>query len=180
MGLSLATEVYTRLGGAVGMTVRAVGYAKRFLGKTTARPGIGSAVTKGPLKVGKQVVYGKAGMSTAAKVAGAIGAGGVGLGTVASHRAGGVQKNPSTKSRGRAASAAQSQPSPRRSSPASTSTDRKLCCPKGTKRKVCFKRDVDEVAEAKRKARKRKAKARAIKRGRKSARKRKAKRKTRR
>lgn len=144
----------------------AIGIVKRFLQRPTARPGIGSAVTKGPLKLGGKVIFGpKPGMSTAAKVASAIGAGGVGAVTVASHRQGGSQTRPATS------------PAPRRSAPVSksTATKERLCCPAGTKRKVCFKRDVDPKAEAKRKARKRKAKARAIKRGRKSARARKGK-----
>lgn len=141
----------------------AIGIAKRFLQKSVARPGIGSKVTKGPLKLGGKVIFGpKPGMSTAAKVASVVGAGGVGAVTVASHRQSGSQMRPATS------------PAPRRAAPVSksTATREKLCCPAGTKRKVCFKRDVDPEAEAKRKARKRTAKARALKRGRKSARKR--------
>jgi len=123
-GASVATDLYRYLGAGIGATARLVGAAKKILGKTpTVRPGIGSAVTKGPLKVGGKVVYGKAGMSTAAKVVTGVG-GGVGVATVASHR-------PRT----------QSAPAPRAPSPSrtSTSTDRK-CCPAGTKRMVCFKR----------------------------------------
>ena len=144
----------------------AVGAAKRFLTKTPAMPGIGSKVTKGALKVGGQTIYGaKPGISTAAKIAGAVGAGGVGLATVASHRLSGLQKKPATSP----------QPRPSRPSKKSTAKGSKLCCPAGTKRKVCFKRDVDPAAEKKRKAKSRTAKARAIKRGRKSVRKKKAK-----
>jgi hypothetical protein len=188
--VSIATEVlvetFKRTGGAIGIGARALGFGRKaikavtgvFRGSTKARPGIGSPITKGPLKVGGKVIYGaKPGMTTAAKVAAAVGAGGVGLVTVASHRVGGVQMSPSTKPRGRAASATQSQPSPRRSSPKATSTKGKKCCPAGTKRMVCFKKDVDEVAETKRKAKARQKKARAIKRGRKSARKQSAKQK---
>lgn len=102
----------------------AVGLAKRLL-KQTARPGIGSKVTKGPLVVGKQTVYGKArpGIGRVLGAAGAVG----GIGVVASHR--------STKP------ATQTKPQPARQSPsAPTKTDKKKCCPLGTKRMVCFKR----------------------------------------
>lgn len=105
----------------------AVGVVKRLV-RGTARPGTGSKVTSGPLKVGKQIVYGKGGTTTAARIAGAVGAGGVGVATVASHRqAASTRPSPSAAAR-RAAP-----------SPSSTSTDRK-CCPAGTKRMVCFKR----------------------------------------
>lgn len=169
--LLIAAGALAVRGGMVAATLAplvkpAIGIAKRFVQKAAARPGIGSKVTKGPLKLGKQTILGpKPSVAMqVVKVAGAaVGAGGVGLVTVASHREGRVQRSPATKP----------SPSPSRSSkaPSSTSTDRKLCCPQGTKRKVCFKRDVDPVAESKRKAKARKAKARAIKRGRKSARK---------
>jgi len=128
----------------------AIGIAKRFL-KQTARPGAGSKVTKGPLMLGKQKLLGpkRPGIG---KVAGAVGALG-GIGVVASHR--------STKP------ATQSKPQvqvPR--SPAPTKTDKRKCCPVGTKRMVCFKRG---------RVKKRKAKAKAKPRPRKVARKRKRK-----
>lgn len=102
----------------------AIGVAKRFL-KQTARPGIGSKVTKGPLMLGKQKLLpsrpgiGKVGT----RVLGAAGAVG-GIGAVASHRV----------------TQTQAQPSRARKSPTSTSTESKKCCPVGTKRMVCFKR----------------------------------------
>ncbi len=166
----VALEAFRRGGGFLGLGARALGFGKKAVKTVTsvfsrttaqARPGIGSAVTKGPLKVGGKIVYGsKPGFGTAAKVASAVGAGGVGVATVASHRRSGLQKKPDTS------------PAPRPSRPSkkATSTRDKLCCPAGTKRKVCFKKDVDEAAEAKRRAKRRTQKARAIKRGRKSAR----------
>lgn len=102
----------------------AIGIAKRFL-KQTARPGSGSKVTKGPLMLGKQTVYGKAkpGIGRVLGAAGAVGT----IGVVASHRA--------TKP------APQTRPQPARQSPsAPTKTEKKKCCPLGTKRMVCFKR----------------------------------------
>jgi hypothetical protein len=165
-----AVEVLAqRSGYAVGATARAIGFGRKALKavsglfvKKVARPGLGSKVTSGPLKVGKQVLYGpKPGISTAMKVASAVGASGVGIAAVASHRRSGSQTRPATS------------PAPRssRPSPKASSTKGKKCCPAGTKRMVCFKKDVDEVAETKRKAKARAKKARAIKRGRKSARK---------
>jgi len=129
LSLTAAQLLYPTLARAVraNVTARAaVGFVKRFFQKAPVRPGMGSKVTSGPLKVGKVTLYGKSGVSTAAKVAGAVGVGGVA--TVASHRRAAVTR-PSPS------------PAPRRSTtaPASTSTDRK-CCPVGTKRMVCFKR----------------------------------------
>ena len=125
MSLTLAQLLYPTFKTALRGTVTAkaaLGFLKRFA-KTSARPGAGSKVTSGPLKVGKAVIYGKT-TGSAARVAAGVGVGGVGIATVASHR-------PSTRSA----------PAPLRSAPAatSTSTDRK-CCPAGTKRMVCFKR----------------------------------------
>lgn len=111
--------------------VRAGGFVKRMLQgakRAEAAAASGSRVTRGPLKVGKQIVYGKPGMTTAAKVAAtaASAAGAVGIATVTSHKR---------------AVAPATAPAPRRqpSSSSPTSTDRK-CCPAGTKRMVCFKR----------------------------------------
>jgi len=171
MAVGTLVDILAQRGGyAVGATARIIGFSKKAMKAVSgifsrtaprARPGIGSAVTKGPLKVGGKIVYGsKPGIGTAMKVAGAIGAGGVGLATVASHRRSGVQRKPATMPA----------PRPSRSSPKATSTKGKKCCPAGTKRMVCFKKDVDEVAETKRREKRRKQKARAIKRGRKSAR----------
>lgn len=122
----------------------AIGIAKRFL-KTTARPGVGSKVTKGPLRLGKQVIYGPArpGTGTVVRVgAAAATLGGIGL--VASHRA-----TPATQTR----------PQPARSTPRATATQTgRKCCPLGTKRMVCFKRGRVKKRKAKpRKARPRKA-----------------------
>jgi hypothetical protein len=148
------------------LIMRGVGFGKRILSRGTVRPGIGSVVKKGPLKVGKQVIYGKPAVTTAARIAKVVGVGaaGVGVATVASHR---QARKPATA------------PSPRRSAPTPTptATSGRKCCPVGTKRMACFKRDVDPVAESKRKARARTKKARAIKRGRKSARRQSAKQK---
>jgi hypothetical protein len=134
----------------------AIGMAKRFVQKGTVRPGIGSPVTKGPLKLGKQTLIGPK-PTHALRIASAVGVGGVGVATLKASRT---------------STGASPAPAPRRSTPAAkaTSTKDKKCCPAGTKRMVCFKKDVDEVAETKRREKKRKAKARAIKRGRKSAR----------
>lgn len=157
----IGLEVFRRGGGAIGATARLVGFAKRFLGRAPVRPGIGSKVTRGALKLGKQTLLGPKppGVSTALRVAGAVGVAGAGVGvaTVASHRQVAMPKP-------------QSAPSPRTVSPRSTSTKGKKCCPAGTKRMACFRKDVDEVAETKRKAKRRTQKARAIKRGRKEAR----------
>jgi hypothetical protein len=130
--VSIPAEVFTRLGGAVGMAARGIAQGKALVGiakrlvRGSARPGIGSKITKGPLKVGGKVIYGKTGMSTAARVAATVGAGGAGIAAVASHR----QTRPATSS------------APRRSAPtpSSTSTGERKCCPAGTKRMVCFKR----------------------------------------
>lgn len=124
----------------------AIGVAKRFM-KTTARPGIGSKITKGPLVVGKQTVYGKA-KPGVGRILGAAGAAG-GIGVVASHR--------STKP------ATQTQPS--RSTPRpSAKTETKKCCPLGTKRMVCFKRGRVKKRKAKpRKAKKAKPRTRKTK-----------------
>jgi len=137
----------------------AVGFAKRFLGRAPVRPGAGSRVTSGALKLGKEVLIGPKppGMSKAAMIAAGVGGAGVGVATVASHRQ-------------VARPIPQSAPAPRTSTPRSTSTKGKKCCPAGTKRMACFRKDVDEVAETKRKAKRRTQKARAIKRGRKEAR----------
>lgn len=100
---------------------------KRFA-KTTARPGIGSKVTKGPLMLGKKKLMGGGGVGVgkAASIAAAAG-----VGAVASHRQ--LFK-----------SAPKSAPSPRPApSPAPSSapkTEQRKCCPLGTKRMVCFKR----------------------------------------
>jgi hypothetical protein len=136
----------------------AIGIAKRFL-KQKARPGIGSKVTKGPLVVGKQTVYGKPrpGIGRVAGAAGAIGAGGIGV--VASHRT----TKPATQTK--------PQVQVPRSSPP-TKTDEKKCCPVGTKRMVCFKRGRVKKRKAKAKAKpRRKPRAVARKRKRKSNRK---------
>ena len=176
IGTDVMLETFKRGGGAIGIGARALGIGRKAIKAVTgvfrkaapARPGIGSPITKGPLKVGGKIVYGaKGGLSTAAKVAGAVGAGGVGVATVASHRRSGVQRSPATSPA----------PRPSRPTPKATSTKGKKCCPAGTKRMVCFKKDVDEVAETKRRAKARQKKARAIKRGRKSARKQSAKQK---
>lgn len=123
----------------------AIGIAKRFL-KTTARPGVGSKVTKGPLRLGKQVIYGPArpGTGTVLRVAGAT-AVGAGVATVASHR--------------QSALAPQTRPQPARSTPrAPAKTETRKCCPVGTKRMVCFKRGRVKKRKPKpRKARPRKA-----------------------
>lgn len=119
----------------------AIGIAKRFL-KQTARPGVGSKVTKGPLVVGKQTVYGKP-RSGAGRILGAAGAVG-GIGVVASHR--------STKP------ATQSKPQvtvPR--APAPTKTEKKKCCPVGTKRMVCFKRGRVKKRKSKAKPKRKKS-----------------------
>lgn len=117
----------------------AIGVAKRFLTKAPVRPGVGSAVTKGPLMVGKQVLLGpKPGMSSAAKVAAAVGITGAGGLALKSGLRTGTAVPASRVATG-AQPATSSRPSPRRSSPKATSTDRK-CCPAGTKRMVCFKR----------------------------------------
>lgn len=113
----------------------AVGIAKRFL-KTTARPGIGSKVTKGPLMLGKTTVYGKA-RPGIGRVLTAAGAAAGGVGVVASHRS---SSKPATQSR------------PQVSRPSSSKTETKKCCPIGTKRMVCFKRG--RVKKRKVKARK--------------------------
>lgn len=115
---------------AVPMVKRAIrGVFKRF---QTARPGIGSKVTKGPLKVGKQVVYGtpkKIGGAVKAGVA-AASAGTVGLVTMHKQmRITSTSSSPATAPR----------PVPSRPAPTPTQTGRK-CCPLGTKRMVCFKR----------------------------------------
>lgn len=117
----------------------AIGIAKRFL-KQQARPGAGSKVTKGPLMLGKQTIYGKA-RPGVGRVLGAAGAAGT-VGVVASHRSPAPQTRP--------------QPARAPSPPArETEKDRK-CCPLGTKRMVCFKRGRVK----KRKAKPRKAKPR--------------------
>lgn len=128
----------------------AIGIAKRFL-KQTARPGSGSKVTTGPLMLGKKKLLGSSrpGIGKVAAAVGGVGA----VGVVASHR--------STKP------ATQSKPQvqvPRASAP--TKTDKRKCCPVGTKRMVCFKRG---------RVKKRKSKAKAKPRPRKVARKRKRK-----
>jgi len=102
----------------------AIGIVKR-LTKQTARPGIGSKVTKGPLVVGRTTLYGRK-TPGVGRVLGAAGAAG-GIGVVASHRS----TKPSTQSRPQAA-----RPTPN----APTKTEKKKCCPLGTKRMVCFKR----------------------------------------
>lgn len=108
----------------------ALGFAKRFLQKATARPGIGSKVTKGPLKLGKQTLYGPARPGTGV-VLKAAGAAAVGVGAVASHR-----------STSRSSSRPQTAPSARRarSSSTPTRTGERKCCPAGTKRMVCYKK----------------------------------------
>lgn len=130
--MSVVAQILLERGGSlVGTTARFIGLGRRLL--KSAVPGSGksasgSKITSGPLKVGGKVVYGKkAGVSTAAKVAGAVGAS-AGFATVASHRRG-AQALPSPS------------PTPRRSTsaPTTTTSDRK-CCPAGTKRMVCFKR----------------------------------------
>lgn len=105
----------------------AVGIAKRFL-QRGARPGIGSKVTKGPLKLGKQTLYGPARPGTGAVLRSA-GAAAVGIGAIASHR---TAKKP----------APQTAPAPRRSNPPASKqqTGERKCCPAGTRRMVCYKR----------------------------------------
>lgn len=111
----------------------AIGIAKRWM-KTTARPGIGSKVTKGPLMVDKTRVFGgsKTGVGRIAGAAGAVAVGGIGF--VASHR--------STRATSTATSpATQTRPQPARTAPRPATKQRsKKCCPVGTKRMVCFKR----------------------------------------
>lgn len=102
----------------------ALGIAKRFLQKSTARPGIGSKVTKGPLKLGKQTIYGTARPGTGL-VLKAAGAAAVGVGAVASHRS-----RPQTAP----------QPTRARSTGTPKRTGERKCCPAGTKRMVCYKR----------------------------------------
>jgi len=122
----------------------AIGILKR-LTKQTARPGIGSKVTTGPLRVGKQTVYGK----TSPGVGRVLGAAGVagGIGFVASHRA--------------TMTAPQTRPQPARQTPsAPTKTEKKKCCPVGTKRMVCFKRGR---VKSRKKAKAKKAKPRTFK-----------------
>jgi hypothetical protein len=106
----------------------AIGVAKRFLKRGTARPGIGSKVTRGSLKVGKQTIYGPARPGTGAvlRTAGAVAALGVGVG---------VTRRPQSRS------APQTRPQPARSTPRrAASKGTRKCCPVGTKRMVCFKR----------------------------------------
>lgn len=145
LGSDIGLEAFRRGGGLVGMTARLLG-TRRIVGRAVkglfglfkgkARPGIGSAVTKGPLKVGKQIVYGKAGMSTAAKVAIGAGVAGVVAGsrvlTVPSHVTPGVS-SPSRAVSTSHATAPASSPQPQRAS-------NRQCCPPGTKRMVCYKR----------------------------------------
>jgi len=102
----------------------AIGIVKR-LTKQTARPGIGSKVTKGPLQLGNTTLYGRKSPGVG-RVLGAAGAAG-GIGVVASHRS----TKPSTQTRPQAARPTPSAP---------TKTEKKKCCPVGTKRMVCFKR----------------------------------------
>lgn len=167
----IGLEVFKRGGGALGMGVRALGTARKlgravagiFKARKVARPGIGSAVTKGPLKLGGKVIYGtKAGVSTAAKVAAAVGAGGAGLAAVASHRRFGSQRMAGNSPAPRSSPS----PAPRAArAPAPTRDDRK-CCPKGTKRVVCFKRGKvkkESRATAKARAYREKVRARAKK-----------------
>jgi hypothetical protein len=120
----------------------AIGMAKRFF-KQTARPGGGSPVTKGPLMVGKQKVYGSARPGTGAMIGGAAGAAGLGgIGFVASHRS---SAKPQTRP----------QPAPMGPKPATKTEKKQKCCPLGTKRMVCFKRGRVKKKKAKaRKARK--------------------------
>jgi hypothetical protein len=113
---------------------------KRFA-KTTARPGIGSKVTKGPLMLGKKVVLGKArpGIGKLA-VGGAAIAGAGAASVVAQHRQARLAASPAT-----ASAPAPRAPAPRPSAPKS---ERK-CCPVGTKRMVCFKRGRVKKKKAK-------------------------------
>lgn len=117
---------------AVPMVRRAIrGAFKRF---QTARPGVGSKVTKGPLKLGKQVVYGSPKkIGGAVKAAVGVGAAGT-IGLVSSHRA-----MRASSTRQAPAPATAPRPAPSSGSGGSTEKGRK-CCPLGTKRMVCFKR----------------------------------------
>lgn len=117
---------------AVPMVRRAIrGVFKRF---KTARPGIGSKVTKGPLKVGKQVVYGSTKkMAGAIKAAVGVGAAGT-IGLVSAHK-----QMRATSTRQAPAPATAPRPVPSSGGGSSTQKGRK-CCPLGTKRMVCFKR----------------------------------------
>lgn len=112
---------------AVPMVRRAIraGF-KRF---QTARPGIGSKVTKGPLMLGKKKLIGGSRIGGAAKAAAGVGAAST-IGLVTMHK---VMRSPA----GKAAPAPA--PAPRPASGSSTQSGRK-CCPLGTKRMVCFKR----------------------------------------
>lgn len=117
--------------------------------KATARPGIGSKVTKGPLKIGKTTLIGTArpgiGVTTAAGAAAAA------AGVIA------LRKGTGTFTPARAqAPRPQPKPQPRRApTPRPTAKGSKLCCPTGTIKKVCFKRKVSArklIAQSKRKA----------------------------
>lgn len=115
------------------MGVQGVHLAGKLIRKKMTRPGIGSKVTKGPLKVGKATIYGSSmpGTGTTLAAASAAGAAAValrrGVGRVAPGRA--------------AAPRTQTQPQPqRRATPARASQGTRKCCPAGTRRMVCFKR----------------------------------------
>lgn len=147
-------------GAAIGSTLAplvkpGIGIVKRFL-KTTARPGLGSKVTKGPLRVGKQVIYGSArpGTGTVLRAgAGVVTVGGISL--AVAHR-----MTPRT----------QSQPQAFRPAPKpSTKKETRKCCPTGTKRMVCFKRGR---VKARKKAKAKKGKPRTFKTKKRSTRKR--------
>jgi len=124
---------------AASLVKPAVGFLKRFFRKAPVRPGSGSKVTSGPLRVGKTVVYGAKSGGRLAVAATGVGAGSVGIASVASHRR---------------ATAPAPQSSPRRSVPAPsrTATGERKCCPVGTKRMVCFKRGRVKKAKARRKS----------------------------
>lgn len=130
-GATIAATIAPLVKPAVGV---AKGIAKRF-SKQTARPGIGSKVTSGPLMLGKKRLLGPSprGGTVVRAGAGALTLGGISA--VASHRR---------------APAPQTRPQPARSTPRpSTKTGTRKCCPVGTKRMVCFKRGRTKKAKKK-------------------------------
>jgi hypothetical protein len=124
-------------GGMIAATVGplikpAIRIGQKLLQKPPVRPGIGSKVTKGPLRVGKTVLMGPSmpGIGRGAAAGRAAGAAiAAGLGYAA------VKRAPSPRPR--------TQPQPRPSRPparAPAAKGTRKCCPVGTKRMVCFKR----------------------------------------
>lgn len=140
-GLSIATATAPYLKPALGVArTVATGLIRKWIRAgfkrfKTVRPGGGSKVTSGPLRVGKSVVYGRTqpGIGRVLGAASAVG----GIGVVASHRS---TMRPATQTR----------PMPQRTSPKpKTKTETKKCCPIGTKRMVCFKRGRVKPRKAK-------------------------------